>query len=108
MLQALRIQRLLRGIQQGGFAEVAEVIDRHRGQTAQAVNLTGGELPGLPADGAEAAEGEAVGGDQWEASVEADPGLTNHQGVIGEARILAGVRNNQRITLQDRVAAERD
>lgn len=50
-----------------------------------------GRGPGDAVDGAQGAEAKAVGGDEGAAGVEADLGLADDEGVVGEAAVAEGV-----------------
>ena len=84
------------------------LVDGQPRQPLQGSDLLGLQPPGPLIHGAEAAQGEAIAGDQREAGVEADVRLFQHQRVIAEARVLEGVLDDQWAALQDGVAAEGD
>ena len=69
--------------------------------------LAGVQAAGLGVDDAQGADAPAVTQHQRKAGVETDARLTDHQGVVGKARILQGVRHFQCAVAQNGVRTER-
>ena len=72
----------------------------------EGVRLLLGELTPLVVDDAQRAEAIALGRDERSAGVEADVRLADDQRVVGEARILGGVLDDEGRVGEDGVGAE--
>ena len=66
----------------------------------EGVELVGGELAGCAIDDAEGAEGPAVVSHEGSASVETDVRRAGDEGVVGEAGVGAGVRDDEDVVLR--------
>ena len=59
-----------------------------------------------PIDDAQGSKGGALRALQGNAGIETTLRPTRDQGIVGEARVVAGIMNNENIVLSDRVSAE--
>ncbi len=93
------------------FDEAAELegVDDVTAERAQRLQLLGRQYARLMVDHTERAEGPAIVGDQRRAGVEADVGITEDGGIVGEPRVEASVGHDEHIArgLVDGVSAER-
>ncbi len=77
-------------------------------ERVERVELSLGELARRAVHDAESPERMTLRRDERLACIEADPGLPDHERVLDEAGVLAGVRHDEDLAVEDRVAAERD
>lgn len=92
----------------GRRAPQIHLADHGGRQVGQGRALLGAEGSGLEIQEAQRAERLPVGPDQGSAGVEAEARIAGDEGVVGEARVQAGILDHQRLFGKDRVGAEGD
>jgi hypothetical protein len=76
-------------------------------EPAKGLELLIVEQTGAVIGDAQRADPASVGEGQRHPGVEANPDRTGHNGVVGEPRVLQGVRDLEDVGAEDRVCAER-
>ena len=81
--------------------------DHQARERAQRLGLLGSQAARLPVQHADRPDPVPVRGHERRAGVEADPRISRHERVGGEAGVRGGVRNDEDVPAEDRVRAER-